>query len=242
MNVVTAVPKVSIIIPFYNCPYVHIAVQSALNQTYQNKEIIVVDDGSTKNVAKLEPYLHQIKYIKKENGGTASALNLGIKQASGDYFTWLSSDDVYHPRKVGKQLSFMIDQKANVSYGAYYLIDSHGKKIGERKQGISFPTREQFIQKMRTGCFINGCTVMMKTDLFQEVGLFNEQLRCTQDYDMWLRVMQKYEFHYLDEPLVYYRVHDLMGSKTLTDVQKKEINVLKRRYFIPIKQLLRRGV
>ncbi|WP_394514565.1 glycosyltransferase family A protein [Priestia aryabhattai] len=91
--------KVSIIIPFYNCSYIDQAIQSALNQTYQDIEIIVVNDGSSKFNEKITPYLDRILYIEKENGGTASALNLGIKNATGEYFAWLSSDDIFLPIK-----------------------------------------------------------------------------------------------------------------------------------------------
>jgi glycosyltransferase involved in cell wall biosynthesis len=234
-------PKVSIIIPVYNCPYVDQAIQSALHQTYGNTEVIVVDDGSTKHLDKMDPYLKRIKYIRKENGGTASALNMGIRKATGEYFAWLSSDDLYDRDKIGKQLTFMRNMNADVSYGAYYLINGEGNKITERNVGVSFPTRLQFIQKMRQGCIINGCTVMMKKKIFEEIGLFNEELGSTQDYDMWLRVLQKYHFYYFNEPLVFYRVHDSMGSKTHAERQTREIRDLQRRYFIPLKQLIQRG-
>lgn len=99
--------KVSIIIPFYNCQYVEKAIESALNQTYQNIEVIVVDDGSTKYIERITPYLDSIHYIQKKNGGTASALNTGIRYATGEYFAWLSSDDLFKPDKISKQLKFM---------------------------------------------------------------------------------------------------------------------------------------
>lgn len=78
--------KVSIIVPFYNCPYINQALDSLVNQTYSNIEIIVVNDGSTQFSEGIIPYLDKIKYIQKENGGTTSALNTGIKHATGDYF------------------------------------------------------------------------------------------------------------------------------------------------------------
>ncbi|GJM76095.1 hypothetical protein HMSSN036_83110 [Paenibacillus macerans] len=99
-------PTVSVIIPFYNCPYVEQAVQSALNQTYRPLEVIVVDDGSTSHAERLAPYRPHIHYLGKANGGTASALNHGIRHASGEYIAWLSSDDVFiRTKSAGKSLS-----------------------------------------------------------------------------------------------------------------------------------------
>jgi glycosyltransferase involved in cell wall biosynthesis len=185
---------------------------SAINQTYKNIEIIVVNDGSTLYKEKVIPYLGKIKYIEKNNGGTASALNLGIKNATGDYFSWLSSDDIYHPQKIENQLRFMQDHHLSVSYSNFYLIDEHGTVISP-PQGVCFPHRLQFLKIMRRGCIINGCTVMLKMNLFKEFGLFDETLKYTQDYDFWLRILKKYDFSYYQEPLVNYRIHSNMGTK-----------------------------
>lgn len=101
--------KVSVIIPFYKgVKWLEDAVESALNQTYDNIEIIVVNDGSCEDVsAFLLKYNHKIRYIYKENGGAASARNLGIAHASGDYIAFLDSDDIWLPEKTEKQISFM---------------------------------------------------------------------------------------------------------------------------------------
>lgn len=99
--------KVSIVVPFFNCSYIDHALDSLTKQTYTNIEIIVVNDGSTKHTDKILPYLDKIIYIIKENGGTASALNVGIQQATGDYICWLSSDDIYDHHKIAIQLESM---------------------------------------------------------------------------------------------------------------------------------------
>jgi len=101
-------PKVSIVIPVYNgSNYLHEAIDSALAQTYKNVEIIVVNDGSTddgKTEAIAKSYGDKIRYYYKKNGGVSSALNLGISNMSGDYFAWLSHDDIYLPQNVEFQL------------------------------------------------------------------------------------------------------------------------------------------
>lgn len=232
--------KVSIIIPFYNCPYVDQAIRSALNQTYKNIEIIVINDGSSKHEAKIKPFLTKINYYKKSNGGTASALNTGIKAASGDYFCWLSSDDVYEPTKVEKQLAFMKKQQATISYSSFITINEHSSQTSGAL-GIQFPYRTMFYRTLKRGCPINGCTVMMKMSVFKEVGLFNEDYPFAHDYELWLRVVQKYDFHFLNEPLVKYRVHNDMGSKKHAELIANEVNEIKTKHTKALEQLIRKG-
>ena len=100
--------KVTIVIPVYNgSNFMKVAIDSAIAQTYDNKEILVINDGSTDNgeTEKIAlSYGNKIRYIKKENGGVATALNLAIKEMKGDYLSWLSHDDIYKPYKIEKQI------------------------------------------------------------------------------------------------------------------------------------------
>jgi glycosyltransferase involved in cell wall biosynthesis len=233
--------KVSIIIPFFNCPYIGLAIESALRQTYQNIEVIVVDDGSTLHNEKVTPYLSRIKYIKKSNGGTASALNTGIRHATGDYFAWLSSDDLFHPLKIEKQLYYMKTINAQVSYSNFYLINETGKIVSS-PQGMGFPNQAQFLKRMRRGCVINGCTVMLRMNLFKELGLFDETLLYTQDYDYWLRILSKYRFHYFSEPLVYYRVHSEMGTKQNRLQIRKELQLTTQKHIHKMNELIKNAI
>ncbi|WP_377889524.1 glycosyltransferase [Alkalihalobacillus sp. R86527] len=221
--------KVSIIIPFYNCAYVGEAIQSALNQTYQNIEIIVVNDGSTKHKEKVTPYLQSITYIEKENGGTATALNAGIKRATGTYFCWLSSDDSYETDKVQKQMAFMKQTGAAISYSSYVLMN-HNSTVVSDQIGVHFQNRLLFYRKIKVNCPINGCTIMMKMSLFSELGQFDESLPFTHDYDLWLRIVQKHDFYFLNQPLVRYRVHEEMGTKKNEAAIRKEIQIVRRRH------------
>ena len=232
-------PKVSIVIPFFNCAYIDQAIESALNQSYTDIEVIVVNDGSTKHTDKIKPYLNKIRYIEKTNGGTASALNTGIRKATGDYFTWLSSDDIYCPGKVAKQLFFMRKENADISYSSYVLINPNNEVISG-SAGIGFPTMLPFCEMMQTGCIINGCTIMMCTRVFSDIGLFDESLPYTHDYDFWLRALTKYSFHYLDEPLMYYRVHEQMGSKKFAQQIPQEIEFVQQKHQSALEKVIRR--
>lgn len=221
--------RVSIIIPFYNCPYIGQAIESALSQTYINIEVIVVNDGSTKYTEKLTPFQNRIKYIEKENGGTASALNLGIKNSTGDYISWLSSDDLFYNDKVMKQLNFMKQKNTLISYTNYSLIDAHNN-VTSQLAGIYFMDKISFLEYFRTANPINGCTVMMKKQIFAEIGFFNDELKFTQDYDFWLRTVQNYEIYYMHEPLVKYRIHCQMGTRKFSPLLVEEFEFVKQKY------------
>jgi glycosyltransferase involved in cell wall biosynthesis len=231
--------KVSIIIPFYNCPYIGEAIESALNQTYENTEVIVVNDGSTQYEDLVKPYLRKIRYIKKGNGGTATALNLGIQNATGDFFTWLSSDDLYDRDKVIKQVTFMEKRNADISYSSYFLIDSKGKILSGPARG-GFQNKLQLAKRLQQGCPINGCTVMLNTKIFKHVGVFERSLPFTHDYDLWMRILPHYDFHYINEPIVMHRVHEEMGTKRFKERIEREIKVIQKKHRVSLQQLIQR--
>lgn len=236
---VTNPPKVSIVIPFYNCPYIHRSIESALHQTYPNLEVLVVSDGSTQHLDKIAPYRQRIRLIEKQNGGTASALNAGIGQATGEYFCWLSSDDLYVPEKVQKQMALMQERGAHVCYSSFLYIDPQDRVLSG-SVGTKFANMREFYETLSKWCPINGCTVMLRMNVFDVVGLFDTCLPFANDYEFWLRVCQKYEFHYLDEPLVQYRVHDAMGTKKYDRVIRKEIFIIQQKHRGKLMELMGR--
>lgn len=224
------IPKVTVIIPFYNCLYVQQAVESALAQTYPEIEVIVVDDGSTEHMDLLNPYVDRIRYIRKINGGTASALNAGIREAKGDYIAWLSSDDYYLPNKTARQMSFMLERGAWISSTNFNFVNDRNLVLMEAPN-FSFTSNLELLDRLKRECPINGCTIMMKRQLLDHVGMFNEEIKYTQDYDMWCRVvLAGYEFHYLHDILLHYRYHPNMGTLKHKDALKREIGTLQAIY------------
>lgn len=206
-------PKVSIIIPVYNgSNFLAEAIQSAINQTYKNIEIIVVNDGSnddnkTENIAL--SYSNKIKYIKKENGGVASALNVGIQNMSGEYFSWLSHDDLYYTDKIEKQIKFIeendLQNKKNILFSDYTVIDENGIVFSEcKKDHQEIEKKPEYI--LLRG-HLNGITMLIPKSAFEDYGNFNETLRCTQDYDMWKKMMKTYKFIHQQELLAKTRIH-----------------------------------
>jgi len=231
--------KVSVVIPFYNCPYVHEAIESVLAQSYPDIEIIVVDDGSTVHTERLLPYQDKIRYIRKSNGGTATALNRGIAAASGSFFAWLSSDDRFHPDKIRRQMELLKAAGTLFCHTGYYYINNRG----ERLPGVvscPFRSRVHLIKTLMAGCPVNGSSVLLDMEIFRRVGMFDESFLYTHDYDLWLRILPYYEWSYLEEPLLDYRVHDAMGSLLHGAEQKQEISRVQAKHYSSLSRLLRK--
>lgn len=231
--------KVSVVIPFYNCQYVDLAVQSVLAQSYPNIEIIVVNDGSDRHIEKLAPFMDRIVYLHQANAGTGSALNRGIKAATGAYFAWLSADDRFYPHKIERQLEKMRSSRTKFNHTAYYYINEHSQRISE-PISVPFASRALLIETMMKGCPVNGSSVLLHMDILYAVGMFNESYLYTQDYDLWLRILPFYEWSYVEEPLLDYRVHQEMGSMLHNVAQTREIKRVQARHERILLQLLRK--
>jgi len=220
-------PLVSIIIPVFNgSDFLEEAIKSALDQTYKKIEIIVINDGSCDN-GKTESvafkYKDQINYIVKENGGVSSAFNLGIKNMKGTYFSWLSHDDVYLPNKIADQIAYLISNdfinKEIILYSDYDLIDENSILLKHYK--ISHTQPEYFKWLILTSYPVNGNTVLIPKSCFEKVGLFNEEFKTQQDYDMWVRLATYFPFIHLQKPLIKSRIHMKQGTITMSELMKK---------------------
>lgn len=213
-------PLVSIIIPVYNgSNYVAEAIDSALAQTYKNIEIIVVNDGSNDNGKTEEialSYGDKIRYFIKKNGGVSSALNLGIEKMNGEYFSWLSHDDKYEPKKIEKEINALskLENKETVVLCSGCAIDKNSEIISKRKvkkqfeDGIVIPWYEAFKSLFDYGSF-NGCALLIHKHVFETVGKFDENFRYIQDLYMWANIfLNKFSLIYISDKLVLSRKHD----------------------------------
>lgn len=228
-------PKVSIVIPSYNAAnYLAEAIDSALAQTYDNIEIIVVndgskDDGETAKVA--DRYGDRIRYFEKENGGSSSALNYGIKNMTGEWFSWLSHDDLYYPQKVERQvqeITKLVGQNEELSrhifFSAADLINENGEiirqanneKNREIEREINNLKGNEYLVAEPTKYNFHGCSCLIHKDAFEKEGMFDESLRLINDVDMWHRLYSKgYILHYIPEALVKGRVHKKQVSRSI---------------------------
>lgn len=228
-------PKISIVIPAYNASnYLAEAIDCALSQTYPNFEIIVVndgskDDGATERVAL--SYGDKIRYFSKENGGSSSALNMGITNMTGEWFSWLSHDDLYVPHKLARQIEYIssldIDEKElsdHILFSASELINANGetirsadpeeiKRLAEKVNAFS---HNGYLIAEPTEYSFHGCSCLVHREAFAKVGRFDEKLRLLNDVDLWYRLYSAgYKVHYIPEVLVKGRVHGAQVSKSI---------------------------
>lgn len=210
-------PKVTIVIPVYNGKkYIKEAIDSALNQTYENTEIIVINDGSEDNTEIIiKKYKNKIKYFKKENGGVSSALNLAIRKMTGEYFAWLSHDDIYYPNKIKDMLNYIVNNNLSLNdiyYCDYDLIDRDGKYIKSIKINTYYANLKSEYSLLRA--YINGIAMLIPKKAFEICGFFDESLKCTQDYEMWNRMIKKYNFMHIPLTLTATRIHAIQETNT----------------------------
>lgn len=212
-------PLVSIIIPVYNgANYMREAIDSALAQTYDNLEIVVINDGSrdggeTEGIA--ISYGDRIRYFSKENGGCASALNLGLEKMQGDYFSWLSHDDKYLPDKIEHQVNVLssIENKNTILYGGYELINEKSVVTGTVRPDRVLPAGKLDIPLMPVlRGLVHGCTLLIPKKLFEEVGCFDVHLPSTQDYALWFDMFRTAQLHFDSRVLVQSRIHPDQGT------------------------------
>lgn len=225
-------PKVSIIIPVYNgANYMAEAIDSALAQTYSNIEILVINDGSNDNgeTARIaRSYGDKIIYLEKENGGVSSALNCGISHMSGDYFSWLSHDDLYYPQKIEHQISALsaVKEKKVVALCAHCFINDKSERLSKKapkrfSKGIY--NWKQVIQEILINGAFSGCALLIPKEAFDECGSFHEGLRFSQDALMWMNIfLKKYSLVYNPDEAVCSRIHGKQLTQTGRDLFKKD--------------------
>lgn len=225
-------PLVSVIIPVYNGEnYVREAIDSVLSQTYKNIEIVVVNDGSTDNTDTiLNSYGTKIKYYKKENGGVGSALNLAIKKAKGEYISWLSHDDMYHPEKIREQIEYLFnnsDANRTIIFSDFEINDYIRKNKLFIKSGneshFNYNNFDATLLMLFTSQ-LHGCTLLIPRGAFYDVGFFDETKKTTQDYHLWFQLLNNgYKYLYLPKRLVIAKKHELQDTILKKDIHIEEL-------------------
>ena len=211
-------PRVSVIIPSYNHEeFVSVAIQSVLSQTYQDFELIITDDGSTDGtVSKIREFSDpRLKlFVFDKNTGACGAANNCLKEARGEYVAMLSSDDVFFPEKLQKQVNFL---DAHPDVGAVFsyalIIAQNGKPFSDDRHFYA----KIFFQPNRTryewlnyffykgNCLCHPSMLIRKT-CYDEVGYYDPRYGQLPDLDFWIRLCMSYDIHILPEPLVNFRI------------------------------------
>ncbi|OXS79290.1 glycosyltransferase family 2 protein [Domibacillus enclensis] len=217
-------PLVSIIISAYNHEkYVIPCLESMMNQTYENIELLLFNDGSTdgthnKILSIMEPMknrFQRVEYYNKENEGISKNFNLGIRMSKGDYIKTFASDDILMPNAVENLVDFLSNNhNYDIAYGDGYHVDSKKIEIGEKD--LKEEQRFSSIVSFKSGDIheylydilphMSTWTVLFRKSCFNELGFYDENLTC-EDMDLYLRFSKKYKFKYIDELLAIHRIH-----------------------------------
>ena len=222
--------KVSVIIPAYNKADLTVkTVESVLKQTYQNIEIIVIDDGSCDHTKKaLTGFGDRIRYVCKPNGGACGARNMGIKISTGDYVAFLDCDDLYEPNKIELSVNYL---ERNPHFGfvhtSSYFINEEDKIVGyyshqkSKKQGW-------IAQRLILGNFVCNSTVVVRQSCLVKAGFFDETIFTPADWDLWMRLAEIAQVGFINLPLTLYRITDNYVFNRLEQAQREEEIVIEK--------------
>lgn len=257
--------RISVIIPTHNRSAVLLrAVHSVLNQSYQNIELIVIDDGSTDDTEMvLAPFVaaNSVHYYKTENAGVAAARNYGVSLATGQWIAFLDSDDEWISQKLTEQMNFLSKHPhLLIVYTDETWIRNdvqvNKKNHHQKKSGWIFAD-------CLKQCFIGPSSVLLSKKLFQEMKGFDESFQVCEDYDLWIKISAKYEIGFIEQSLIKkyggyadqlstrffamdsWRIKamlNLLRDQTLTEDQKKEvIETIKSKGSILLKGYIKHG-
>jgi glycosyltransferase involved in cell wall biosynthesis len=227
-------PLVSVVIPVYNgAEYLRTALESALEQSYEPLEIIVVDDGSTDQSPQIiDSYEGRVLAFRQANCGVARARNVGIRAARGDWVAFLDQDDWWLPEKIRKQVDLaQTDPEIGLVHTDVEHFDADSdcyvKRFNPNRSDLLI---DRCYERLLLGNAIFNCTAMVRKTVLDHVGGFNEDMpgNTVQDYDLWLRVAKLSNLAYVPEKLATYRLHSAQGMWRVQNYLAAEVKVLER--------------
>lgn len=226
-------PKVSVIVCAYNMmEYLPETIDSVLQQTYTDFEVIVVDDGSTDNTTQWVQQVTdpRVRLISQSNMGLSEACNTGLENARGEYIAFLDADDLWESTKLAKQVA-ILDRCSEVGIVYTWVTymnekgESTGRVVKAEAEGYIW---EQLIEVNQIEC---GSVAMIRRACFEKIGLFDTNLKSySQDWDLWLRLALHYQFKVIRESLVYYRQRVGSGSRKIEPMERSFKIVLEKAF------------
>ncbi len=232
----SVVPRVSVVIPTYNyARYVPEAVDSVLAQSFEELEVIVVDDGSTDQTAEiLRAFGGQLRDIRQEHRGLSAARNTGIRAARGQYVAFLDSDDLWLPEKVSLQVARLdAEPEVGLVYGeTLFFDDSTPATLTLHSHFAPHPSGRILSWLVRENV-IPSPTPMVRRELFERVGLFDETLSACEDWDMWIRIARVCEIAYVNRVLAKKRQHQENMSLDSERLITNGLRVLEKAFSAP---------
>lgn len=225
-------PNVSVVIPVYNgATTVKQTIESVLGQTYQDFEIIVINDGSQDETLAVISSIQdkRIKVFSYSNAGLSASRNRGFARACGEFIAFLDADDLWTSDKLELQLKALEQNpQAFVAYSWTDHIDESGKFL----RPASYTSENGNIyERLLIGNFLAcGSNTLIRTQALKEVGGFDESLNSAEDWDMWLRLAARYEFVVVPRPQVLYRISPYSMSANISKMETASLQVIERAY------------
>ena len=221
--------KVTTIIPTFNRGYcLAESIQSVLDQNFSDFELIVVDDGSTDNTAEVIEQFSGIHKIRiKKNRGVSFARNLAIKQARGEWIAFLDSDDLWERDKLATQMNWV---ECNPDYHAVYTDEiwiRNGVRVNAMKKHRKYSG--DIFRHCLPLCIVSPSSVLLRNELLNKFGGFDESMPVCEDYDLWLRISMSFPFHFMEEKLIVKRGgHEDQLSRKFWGMDRWRVHSLKK--------------
>jgi len=218
--------------------YLPETLESVLQQTFTDFEVLIINDGSSDNIVQWVSGLvdPRVKLISQENQGLSAARNTGIAHAQADYIAFVDADDLWASAKLEKQVRCLDDQpEVGLVHAWMVLVDERGKSTGRvLKSSAEGDVWEQIVQSNKIAC----PSVMVRRCCFDTVGVFERNLRSIEDWDMWIRIATRYPFAVIPEPLAYYRQLPTSMSKNCQVMEQSFHHVIEKTFQSAPKELL----
>jgi glycosyltransferase involved in cell wall biosynthesis len=229
------VPNVSVIIPVYNSmAYLPQALESVIQQTYQDFEVLIIDDGSTDQIKSWSQTLSdpRIHFFSQSNQGISAARNTGLQEAKGRYISFLDADDIWQPKKLIKQLEQLeSDPDIGLSYTWAVSIDPKGQILGRIFNGSL--KRQAWSQLVVRNAIPSASVAVVRRSCLEKIGGFDTDLSHVNDRDMWLRIAKDYEVACVPEVLVLKRQHAHNVSRNWRAIEQASKQVLEKAFSSP---------
>ena len=225
-------PKVSVVVPAYNSArFIEETIRSVLDQTYQDFEIIVVDDGSTDTTAALvKAYGDRVRYVWQENQGPSAARNTGKRSACGEFIALLDADDLWCADFLETLVPVLgSDPELGAAYCGWQHIDAAGNPLPQTARPRRMSPR-CFREKLVWGNFLSVHAVLVRRTCYEQVGLFDESLSTHEDWDMWLRMSTHYRFGAVPHVLAKYRLHDRNMSSNAQQAADGAVHIVRKHF------------
>ena len=219
--------NISVVIPTYNrVELLKRSIDSVINQTIKPFEIIIVDDGSNDGTqAMVKKKYDSLKLIKQKNKGASAARNSGIRASSGEWICFLDSDDEWKNDKLEKQITAVANNSDYKFFHSNEIWIKNGKRINQKKKHKKYGG--DIFKKCLDMCRISPSSVLIDKNIFEEIGFFNVNLVVCEDYELWLRICDKYEVFFIDEPLILkYGGHQGQLSYSIDSIEYHRIKAL----------------